>query len=60
YTANAATVSKRPAFANLSAWIIASHPKPHYFEKQQFISRTQQFLLRVFPWIGKPRSFLYK
>ncbi len=28
YTANAATVSKRPAFASLSAWLIASHPKP--------------------------------
>jgi len=28
YTANAATASKRPAFASLSAWIIASHPKP--------------------------------
>jgi hypothetical protein len=28
YTANAVTVSKRPAFANLSAWIIASHSKP--------------------------------
>jgi hypothetical protein len=28
YTANAATASKRPAFASLSAWLIASHPKP--------------------------------
>jgi hypothetical protein len=39
YTANAATVTsppelcKRPAFANLSAWIIASQPNPQQFEK---------------------------
>ena len=33
YTANAATVSKRPAFANLSAWRIASRPNPQ--TKQQ-------------------------
>ena len=38
YTANAATASKRPAFANLSAWLIASHPNPQQFEKQGFIS----------------------
>jgi hypothetical protein len=38
YTANAATVSKRPAFASLSAWLIASHPNPQQFEKQGFIS----------------------
>ena len=39
YTANAATVTspselcKRSAFANLSAWIIASRPNPQQFEK---------------------------
>ena len=33
YTANAATVSKRPAFANLSARRIASPSKPQQFEK---------------------------
>jgi hypothetical protein len=44
YTANAATatspaeLSKRPAFASLSAWLIASHPNPQQFEKQGFIS----------------------
>ena len=36
YTANAATVSKRSAFANLSAWIIASHSKPQHLEKLKF------------------------
>ena len=36
YTANAATVSKRSAFANLSAWLIASQPKPQHFEKPEF------------------------
>ena len=36
YTANAATVSKRSAFANLSAWLIASHSNPQHFEKPEF------------------------
>ena len=36
YTANAATVSKRPAFANLSARRIASPSKPQQFEKLKF------------------------
>ena len=36
YTANAATVSKRSAFANLSAWLIVSHSNPQHFEKPEF------------------------
>jgi len=43
YTANAATATspselcKRPAFANLSAWLIASYSKPQLFEKLEFL-----------------------
>ena len=39
YTANAVSATspselcKREAFASLSSWIIASHPKPQQFEK---------------------------
>ena len=36
YTANAVTASS-PKEMLLSPWIIASHPKPQQFEKQQFI-----------------------